>query len=205
MSSEQAVGKKSVKVAAVLCLIVVLLCFVPPRVLAATDHGGHWGWLEPLGRWVNLAILFGIIYYFTREPIARFFRSRREGIQRELAEAKAAREEAERKLAAVEERVRQLDGEASRLRDRALAEADAERDRILGQAEREAAKILAAAEREIQGLTLAARQELRAYVAELSVGLARMRIESRLDDETRDRVVERFFVKLTSREGGKLT
>lgn len=191
------------RIAAVLCLILVLFCFVSPQALAAGDHAGGWGWIETFGRWVNLAILFGIVYFFTREPIGRFFADRRNGIRRELAEAKAAREEAELRLGAAERRVRELDQEIARLGDRAAAEAETERERILDQAEREAAKILSSAEREIEGLTLAARQELRAYVAELSVDLARGRIESLLDDRARDRVVETFFVKLGSRGGGK--
>jgi F-type H+-transporting ATPase subunit b len=180
---------------------LILTSFVSPLAAAAGGEHEGWGWIETMGRWFNLLVLFGLIYYFVREPISRFFKGRREQIQNEIREAREAREQAEQKLAAVEQRMRNLDQELEELRLKAEAEAEKEKERIAVQAEEDAAKIVAASEREIEGLTRAAMQELQEYAAQLSVNLATKRIASEMDEARQERVIDRFFVKLTAGKG----
>lgn len=156
-----------------------------------------WGWIETIGRWFNLLILFGVIFYFARTPISQFFSSRREGIRKEIEDAQAAREEAEQKLAAMEARMRDLESELEEMRRQAEEEAELDKQKILDQAGEESRKLVAAAEREIDGLTRAARQNLRDYAVELSVEMARKKIVTEMDSETRSRVIDRFLVRLT--------
>ncbi len=175
--------------------VPVLWCAFPLSVLAAEGES-RWGWIETAGRWFNLIVLFGVIYIFTREPIRNFLRGRREDIARDIAAARQAREEAERKLAEIEARQARLEEELAEIRREAEAEAARERERILAQAEAEAGKILAAAGREIDGLSRAARQELKAYAARLAVEMARERITAGLDTDARHRLVDRFIISL---------
>lgn len=179
-------------------LWILLICCLAPVSAAAAGGESGWGWIETIGRWTNLLILFGAIYLFTRVPIRNFLSGRREGIGREISAARAAREAAERQLAEVNARLARLDDELSELRREAEIEAQQERDRMLAQAGEEAEKILSAAGREIEGLTRAARQELKAYAAQLSVQLARVRLEEKLDPRAHDRIVDRFIVSLGS-------
>ena len=166
-------------------------------LFAAEGGAGGWGWWETFGRWLNLLILFGVIFYFVREPVGQYFVSRRSEIKKEIQEAQAARQEAEDKLAEMEDRMRNLDQELAAMRDQAQEEAEREKNRILEQAAEESQRIVAAAEREIDGLTRAARQDLRAYAVRLSVEMATEKITSEMDASTRDRVVDRFLIKLT--------
>jgi F-type H+-transporting ATPase subunit b len=176
--------------------MLALACVIPMSALAAETAAEGWGWVETLGRWFNLFILFGAIVYFTREPIARFFRSRRDEITREIDAARQAREEAEQKLAEAETRLKNLDAEIESIRKQAKADAEAEKNRILGLAEEEAEKILAAAGREIEGLSKVARQELRSYAADLAVKLAEEQVRHELDSGSHERIIESFFEKL---------
>lgn len=175
--------------------VPLLWCLVPASAWAAGGESS-WGWIETIGRWTNLLVLFGAIYIFTRAPIRHFLTSRREDIAREISAARVAREAAERQLAEMDRRMAQLDSELEALRREAEEEARLERERILSQAESEAEKILASATREIDGLSRAARQELKAYAAQLSVQLAREQVAAALDAGARDRIVDRFIVSL---------
>ncbi len=176
--------------------MLALACVIPISALAAEAGPEGWGWVQTLGRWFNLFVLFGTIVYFTRVPIARFFRSRRDEIKREMDAARQAREEAQRKLAEAEARLKDLDGEIESIRKQARADTEAEKNRILRMAEQEAEKILAAAGREIEGLSKVARQELRSYAADLAVKLAEEQVRRQLDADSHDRIIENFFEKL---------
>ncbi len=167
-----------------------------PAFAAGAEESG-WGWIETIGRWFNLLILFGVIYYFSRQPISRFLESRREGIRKEIKEAHLAREDAEQKLASMEARMHDLEGELEAMRRQAQEEAAREEKRILDQAAAESRKIVATAEREIEGLTRAARESLRDYAVELSMEMAIGKIAAELDSKAQRRVVDRFLVQLT--------
>lgn len=189
-----------VRVASRILLFILFLCLLPVSAWAAEGTAESWGWAENLGRWFNLLVLLGVIAYFTREPIGRFLQDRREGIRREITEAREARAEAEQQLAEAQERIRHLEDELAEIRHNAQAEAEAERERLLAQAEQEAKRILASATREIDGLSRAARQDLRNFVAKLSVELAEEQIKGRLDPKGQKRIVDRFIRSLGRRE-----
>ncbi len=173
-----------------------------PGVAAAAAEGEGWGWWETIGRWFNLALLFGVIIYAARIPAREYFARRRQEIQREILEARQAREDAERRLAEIEARMNNLDVELEKLRQQADQEAAAERERILEQARRDAEKIRASAGREIEGIGRTVRKQLREYAAELAVELAEDRIRSKMGEPEQRRLAEKFFNGLESRAGG---
>jgi len=182
---------------AIVTVGLAIISFLWLPVFAAGAEESGWGWIETIGRWFNLLILFGVIYYFSREPISRFLDSRREGIRKEIDEANLAREEAEQKLASMEAKMRDLEGELEAMRRQAQEEAAREEKRILDQAAAESRKIVATAEREIEGLTRAARESLRDYAVELSMEMAIRKIRAELDSKAQRRVIDRFLVQLT--------
>ncbi len=173
--------------------------------LAAAASGGEaeagWGWVETVGRWVNLLVLVGGLVYFARGPVGRYFQERREGIQKQIREAVEARKAAEEKLAAIEARMKGLDQELEEIRLEAERQARLERDKISEQAALEAEKIVASARREIEGLSLSVSKDLKAYAARLAVELAERKIRGELTEQTEKRVMESFFSSLASRGG----
>ena len=181
-----------------LVVVISIYAVLPVSAFAAEGEGSGWGWIETIGRWANLFILIGAIYYFTRESIKKFFVSRRQGIADEIEAAQDARADAESKLEEMERRVGALDEELEELRRQAEEEAQEERRRALELGEKEVEKVIQTAEREIGGLAKAARLDLKAYAAELAVEMARSKIEAELDQDTKEHVVERFIVKLNT-------
>ncbi len=175
-----------------------LICILYPLSTQAAggSESSTWGWIETVGRWFNLLILFGLIYYFTRVPMKRLFVDRRLNIQREIQEARKAQKLAEEKLTAIEERMSNIDQELAGIRRETEREAELERCQVSEQAEREAEKILVAVRQEIDGLSSSAEQRLREYVAHLSVQLAEEQIRQDMENSDENRVINRFLVKL---------
>ena len=188
-----------------LCLLLLIagFCALPSAVGAAAGEGGGWGWYETIGRWLNLALLFGLIFYFVRRPLSDFFRSRRVEIQQQLRAAEKAKAEAESRLAEMQARMESLDAELAKIRAEAEATASQERTRIVEEAERDAEKLIASARREIEGLTRGAHKSLKDYAAQLSLELAAQQIKEELDLKADERLIDRFIVKLDSERGSK--
>lgn len=185
-------------------LFILLSCILPAAALASAEGGeSGWGWWETTGRWLNLAVLFGIIYYFSRGIISKFFSDRREGIRTEIEEAEAARRNAEAELAEMKERMARLDEELEELHKQAEETASREREKIEAETAAESEKIISSVKGEVDGLMRAARDELKSYAGELAVNLAAKKIRSEMDEKSRKQVVKRFLDDLSESEGGE--
>jgi len=150
---------------------------------------------------VNLTILFGGLAYLLREPARKFFAERREGIQKEIREAKQAQLEAEEKLEAIKSRIENLDDDLKAIRVESEKEAEFERQRILEQADLEAERIVGRARLEIAGLTRTARNDLKEYAARLSVEIAEKQIRKDVDARVDRELMNRFLGNLEERSG----
>ncbi len=180
-------------------LVVLVGVFLPPAALAA-EAGGKWGvWLS-VGRLFNLAVVVGILVWVARKPLANFYAARTQAIRERLAEALAARQEAEAKLAEMQARMSRLDDELREIREKAEKEAREEYERLVAAAARDAEKIIERAREEIEGMTRAAQKELMAHTAELSVRLAEEKIRREITPEDRSRLFSGFVTKLGGEE-----
>lgn len=158
-----------------------------------TFSGDDSWWNYPgfeLWRFVNLAIFIGAALYLHHRfggPIREALRSRREGMKRELTNARLERDKALARLAEVESRLARLDDEVLMIRQQAEAEAEAERVRIEQSTEAEMAKLRQQARREIEAAGKVARQQLREFAAEQSLKFAEEYIHKNLglDDDAR--------------------
>jgi F-type H+-transporting ATPase subunit b len=117
-----------------------------------------------------------------------------------LEEARAASQEANRRLAEIENRLRQLDVEIGQIQAHAEKEAEAEEVRIKSAAEEDIRKVVEAAEQEIAAAAKLARRELTSHTADLAIELARKQIH--VDSHTDQGLVRNFASKL-SQGGGK--
>ncbi len=140
--------------------------------------------------WLNFLIIVVVFWYFIKKNLETRAASIREDMERSRKEL----EEANRRLAAVEKELIHMDREIAALRNAALQEANAERARIEEAAKRDAEKIVHAAEQEIQATAKVMRQELRAYAADLAIGLAEKKIQSSISPES-ERVIFRSFLQ----------
>jgi F-type H+-transporting ATPase subunit b len=124
------------------------------------------------------------------------FRNRTASIQKSLEEARAASEDAKRRLSQIESRLGHLDDEINQIRVASEKEAAAEEERIKTAAAEEARRISESAGQEIAAATKAARRELTAYAADLAVSLATKQI--RIDAATDQALVRRFAQQIST-------
>jgi F-type H+-transporting ATPase subunit b len=168
----------------------------PVRWLARkTGLSVHQAHLGALG--FNFAIVVVVVLWAARKFLPAMFRNRSQSIQRALEEARAASQEANRRLADIETRLRRLDVEIGQMQAAAEKEADAEEARIQRATEEDIRKVVLAAEQEIAAAAKQARRELTTYAAGLAIALARQQIK--VDDNTDHVLVRTFASKLASR------
>jgi F-type H+-transporting ATPase subunit b len=146
---------------------------------------------------LNFAIVVVVVFWAARKYLPAIFRNRSQSIQRALEEARAASQDANRRLGDIENRLRQLDVEIGQMQAAAEKEADAEEARILKAAEEDIRKVVLAAEQEIAAAAKQARRELTTHTAGLAIALARQQIN--VDSNTDQILVRTFASKLASR------
>lgn len=193
-------------------LVLIFALVLVPGTVLAQEHaaekteeaeGGHGGTKELIWKIVNFVAFFGLLFYFLRKPAGEFFANRTAAIQREMVEAKAAREKAERRLAEIEQKLARLSEEIAEFRAAAGREDVITAERMRQETEAEAAKILANAEAEIDTMARTARLELKTYTAQLAVELAKERIQKEMDAQSQERLVNRYVADLgPSGKGG---
>jgi len=143
-----------------------------------------------LALFLNFAIIVAVVVWAVRKFVPGMLRDRGASIQRALEEARAASQDANRRLADIENRLRQLDVEIGRMQATAEKEADAEEGRIQTAAEEDIRKVVLAAEQEIVAAAKQARRELATHTADLAIALARQQINV---DSAADQVLVRTF------------
>jgi F-type H+-transporting ATPase subunit b len=149
---------------------------------------------------LNFLIIVIVVAWAGAKFLPGVFRSRTSAIQQALQEARAASQDAGRRLADIETRLRQLDVEIGQMQAAAEKEAVAEEDRIENAAEDDVNKAVRAAEQEIAAAAKQARRELSTHTAGLALALARQQIH--VDSNTDQVLVRSFASGLSSSSHG---
>ncbi len=158
--------------------------------------------MDLLGKTLNFLLLFGGLAFVLAKPVRAFLEARTADVRSAMAEAASSRQEAERKLESISERLAGLNEEIRRIQESGQVEGLKDKDTILGLAAREAERIRALARSEIEARAQASRRELRGYAAELAVSLARSRIERRLTPELQSRLIDESIEILGRQHAG---
>lgn len=147
---------------------------------------------------INFAIIMTIFAWAAIKFLPGMMRDRTAAIQKALEEARAASQDANRRLSEIENRLRRLDVEIGQMQASAEKEATAEEIRIQKAAEEDIRKILLAAEQEIAAAAKQARRELTNHTAGLAIALASKQIE--VDSDTDQALIRSFATTLVSDE-----
>lgn len=155
------------------------------RITGLSENGAYW-----LAVAINFGVVAGLIFWASKKNLPGMFRNRTAAIQKSIAEARQASEDANRRLTDIESRLGQLDEEIAAMRATADKEAAVEAARIKSAAEEDGRRIVESAEQEIAAAAKAARRDLTVYAADLAVTLAAKQI--RLDAPTDEALLRRF-------------
>lgn len=143
---------------------------------------------------INFLILLAVIVWFLARSLPRTLRNRTERIRNELQQARAASEEAGRRMTAVEERLARLDSEIHEIRTQAHQEAEEKEKQLRAALEQEKQFILDASAQEIAAASSKAQSQLKRLTAELAIERAQHKIAVTPDADRS--LVESFLVDL---------
>jgi F-type H+-transporting ATPase subunit b len=150
-------------------------------------------------KWINFAIVGGLILWVFGKVLPPKFRSNAEKISSAISNATAAKAEAEHQLREAEMKLANLEKEVAELRSFAERESASEAERIRALAKNDAQKIFLAATAEIEAAERAARLELKAIAAKLAVDGAESLIARQLTPQTQESLVSVFVKSLDGR------
>ena len=169
----------------------------PDVVLGASDaEEGHSSWMPTIAKMFNFAVLAGILVYFLRAPIAGYLRSRSETIRKDLVEAASLRSSAEGQLTTIRTQLAKLPAELEALKRRGQEELAAEGVRMKEATARERDRLLERTRRDIDLQFRLARRALLEHTAELSISLARRRVEQTITSDDHRRLIEQYAAEV---------
>jgi F-type H+-transporting ATPase subunit b len=161
--------------------------------------------VEIMSRWLeglNFLVVVAFIVWFLARVMPKTLRARTERIQRELLQAQTVTEDANRRLASVEERLARLDTEINGIKMQAQQDAVEKEKQMRAALEQEKQSIVDSATMEIAAAGSKAQSQLKRMTAELAIERAKHKIA--VSAETDHSLVETFLVGLGKerRSGG---
>lgn len=174
-----------------LCALALML-FAATPLFASEEAAEAVGWAPSIAKFVNFAALAAIVVYFGKGPIGDYLRTRSTTIRKDLVDSKALRVDAEKQLSSVRERLALLPGELQAMKRRGEEELAAEKVRLADATASEKQRVVDQTRREIDLQSRLARRQLVEHSVELSMGLARTRIEKDITPEDQARLIDRY-------------
>ncbi len=150
-------------------------------------------------RWINFAILAGVIVWVFGKLLPPVFRKRAEAVSSAITDATNAKAAADAQLRDAESRLANLQKEVAELRALAEREAVAEVERLRAATHSDAQKIAAAAIAEIEATERAARLELKALAANLAVDGAETLLAKQLTPKAQESLISNFVKTMEGR------
>ena len=186
------------------CFLFAMLLFVMLFAAAgvrAADEGANAKNSQAVEvfKWINFAVVAGLLGWFFLKFTPPFFRKRAETIRSAITKATAAKAEADRQLREAEAKLAHLQQEVAQLRATADQEAKAEAERIRSVTQSDVQKVSAAGRAEIAAAERAARLELKVLAANLAVDGAESLLGKQLTTQTQEALVTAFVKTLAGR------
>jgi F-type H+-transporting ATPase subunit b len=150
-------------------------------------------------KWINFAIVAGLIVWVFGKKLPPVFRKKAEAISSAIASATSAKAAADAQLREAESRLANIQKEIAELRALAERESAAERERLRAATESDVRKIAAAAKGEIEAAERAARLELKALAANLAVDGAETLLAKQLTPKAQEALISNFVKSLEGR------
>ena len=176
-----------------LCAFALTLLASTP-LLAFSEEGGaaEAGWAPTIAKLINFSILVAIIVYYGRGPIGEYLRTRSTTIRKDLVDSKALRADAEQQLAGVRQRLSVLPGELADMKRRGEEELAAEKVRLAEATAHERQRLIDQTHREIELQSRLARRDLVQHSVDVSMSIARTRIEKAITPDDQARLIDRY-------------
>ena len=181
-------------------LLTSLLVLLLTGVAFASGDGGHTdsGVLlkDFLYRVLNFGLVVAILVYFLRKPLKKGLAGRSEEIEKALAAAKLAKEDAEAKFAEYDRKLAQATEEIAEISDAIRREGELEKQKIIENAKQMAIKIEQDAEKAAEMEVAKARRELQQEAAQLAVDMAEKMLKKNFTKDDDTRLIDEYMQKV---------
>jgi len=154
---------------------------------------------ENLFKWINFALVAGVIVWLCLKKGPGFFGRRADVISAEIQKSTEAKKQADQQLHDAETRLRNLEKEVADLRASAQRESEAEADRLHALTATDEQKIAEAGKAEVDAAERAARLELKALAANLAVSGAESLLVKQLTPAAQEALINNFVKTLDGR------
>jgi F-type H+-transporting ATPase subunit b len=148
---------------------------------------------------INFLILIFLLSKFLFKPLTTFLADRSAGIQKSLAEAKAAHEAAVKAQSEYQAQMREAQRQIAAIREQGQREVELERQRLIQASRDEAERLVAQAKAEIEMETKRAKASLRDEAADIAVAAAERLLGRTMGGDDQKRLAEQYVREL----GGK--
>jgi F-type H+-transporting ATPase subunit b len=152
-----------------------------------------------LFKWINFAIVAGVVLWLCLKKAPTFFSERASAISSAIAKSTAAKAAADAQLREAEAKLANLHKEIAELRALAERESAAEVARLRAATQGDVQKIAVAAKAEIEAAERAARLELKALAATLAVEGAESLLVKQLTPKAQESLISSFVKSLEGR------
>lgn len=153
------------------------------------ESGMHW-------RILNFIIFAGILFYFLRKPLSKFWSDRSQAIATEIEEARNLRAQAAQKVVALEKRMGRLDTEVKDLLRAIREEGELEKKKIIEKTKAYAEKLKLDAEQMMTQEVQKTKEQLRKEVAQMSIEMAERLLRDSVQDSDQKRLQDQFVLNL---------
>ena len=178
---------------------IVVVFFATMSAHAADEGGNTTERANEFFKWINFAIVAGLIAWVFLKLTPPFFRKNAENISSAITRATAAKAEADRQLREAEEKLARLEQEVAQLRATAQREATAEAERLRAITQSDIQKVGLAGKAEIEAAERAARLELKAIAANLAVDGAESLLVKQLTPQAQESLMAALMKDLEGR------
>jgi F-type H+-transporting ATPase subunit b len=176
---------------------IVLVCTVLGVVAApgwAAGADADWRPTYDLAmRWVNFAILVGVLVYFGRRPVGNLLRIQVARYESEIQRLEAEKAAALERLASVKQLQAENEGRFVELTQRIVALGEQRREAIIEDARRESELLIDEAHRRISFSLRSAKSQVRADMVDMAVDRALARLPQEINAADNERWLQRFF------------
>ena len=177
---------------------VLALASASPALAASEAHGFSF---RVEGFYIlDFVIMVGLLWWLLKGPIKKFFLKRHESVAYEMETATRLRQEAEKKLAELDQMMAGLEKEIAQVRESFRADGEREKARILAEAEVNAEKIRQNAKKTLEQEMAKLREQLELEMVKAVMEGAEAKVRQKLDQATQKRLASGYVDALEKLE-----
>jgi F-type H+-transporting ATPase subunit b len=178
---------------------LALFCVVGIVLASSGEAGGTKGWVwTDTYRVMNFTVLAVGLFFVMRKPVSKALNARIKGIEEQLVELETKKKEAEKQLAAYNEKFATLEAEADKLIDEYIRQGNEAKERILAEAQAAAEKLEEQARRNIEHEFKQTKLKLQEEVLVKALAKAEELIKSKITAQDHEKLVEEYLEKVVA-------